>query len=425
MQAPPPDEALPEGRLYAQVETLSTLQDYPPRQYCVRLVGVSPKSFDTNAFNEEAGCETYILDVSFRDAEIHGFIRDYSHRAYLSDLGFLSRHFGIDTKFWGEKIVSSWLQIDYAISKERTGSYVYSAFREGDSPTYLKILNLQIIKGPTVKAAPVVPNALVFEPDSAGDQTSLTAFHVGQGMCSILAGNSVGYLLDAGAGTPVNRQVYRSCCHPSGVAFQNDLRSAVAPLSKLTAILSHPDSDHWRLLEWDPQLLAKVDRVFLPNGTPALAMASPVVKSKVWGMSDTSITLSPTNGIEIFRSQRNTAPLTRNNDALVAKVYVGKKQALIAGDYVYKDMALDDSALLAALTTMSFDALVVPHHGDAASAQSIPPPKYRRKSLAFFSAGNHQGYKHPTTVSMDTHVAKGYVKIENRFCADILAQKLL
>lgn len=92
--------------------------------------------------------------------------------------------------------------------------------------------------------------------------------------------------------------------------------------------------------------------------------------------------------------------------------------------YAYEEMAIDNSPQLAALTGQTFDAVVVPHHGAAASANQIPPPANRDMSIYFFSAGDHKGYNHPTTVSMDNHVALGYVKIENHCCADVIAQQL-
>lgn len=40
------------------------------------------------------------------------------------------------------------------------------------------------------------------------DDFLLNAYTVGQGMCSLLHNGDVGYLLDAGAGTPVTRKNY-------------------------------------------------------------------------------------------------------------------------------------------------------------------------------------------------------------------------
>ena len=68
-----------------------------------------------------------------------------------------------------------------------------------------------------------------------------------------------------------------------------------------------------------------------------------------------------------------------------------------------------------------FSSVVVPHHGDSASKIAIPLPASPKSSIAFFSAGNHAGYNHPRTASINAHAKKTYDVINCR--EDIAAGK--
>lgn len=59
---------LPEKTLYAQVETVWAVKDYPPVRNCVRLIAVDTYSFENQLFNSEQGCQTYVVDLDWRDA---------------------------------------------------------------------------------------------------------------------------------------------------------------------------------------------------------------------------------------------------------------------------------------------------------------------------------------------------------------------
>ena len=224
-------------------------------------------------------------------------------------------------------------------------------------------------------------------------------------MCSLLqeVGGTVGYLLDAGAGTPVFRSEYQSGMHANGNAFVNELMTSqrVTGLSSLWAVLSHPDSDHWRLLDWDTTLLSAAQRVFLPSGAPALAFSSPRVKPKVLGSGSVTHHFNVRNSLAVHRSQ--PVKSDRNGECLVSVVRCDRKVALLSGDYVYDRMTVDGDPAIAAAAAGSLDGVVVPHHGDAASAHSVPSPATTGISPAFFSAGLHAGYGHPTTASINAH----------------------
>ena len=410
-------EEFPSNMFYAKIEQGSTIQDYYPLQNCVRLIAVSPSSFQSAAFNLEGGCAIYILDVGGSDL----WGSEFSHRRNLTIFP-RPRSFWSEDRVFEDDSSTSWWEIKYTISSVATGSYAYSAFTS-DEPKYLDVSSVKRVKGPAVDPVPL-NNIFSPAPEPVMDkQFKLTAFHVGQGMCSLLSNDKLGYLLDAGAGTPVTRDVYRKKLHRTGVPFVNDLRSAIAGHEKLVAIISHADSDHWRILEWDEDLLAQIEIIYLPAGRPALAFSSPVVKKKIVGIHDISFHLGVTDNLEIHRSAPSVSD--KNGESLVAVVTCQQKQALYPGDYVYDRMAVDGNLSIAVLAESRFDAVVVPHHGDEASASVMPWPKVPDESQAFFSAGTHAGYGHPTNASLSAHERKGFVNIDRHTCSHIRAHHLL
>lgn len=99
-------------------------------------------------------------------------------------------------------------------------------------------MSLSVAAGAPV--TPVVPAAS--SPQSfttaEGVPFQLTAFHVGQGMCSVLHGPSSGYVLDAGAGTPVRRKDYLASAHDDGTPFVDELRPLIDGMARVSAVLS-------------------------------------------------------------------------------------------------------------------------------------------------------------------------------------------
>lgn len=378
-------------RFVAQVDVGQALQDYAPFSDCIRLVGVSGQSFDHREFNSDPGCATYFIDLA---------IADFAQRTLPSppptDLHALLDAFKQDR-------FDLWLSISFAISRAATRSYAYETFT-GEAPTYLDIQSIALVSGPTV--SPPTISSLPAPPGApSASQWELTAFHVGQGMCSLLqeVGGAVGYLLDAGAGTPVIRSEYQSGVHSTGLPFKNELMTPrrVTGLTSLWAILSHPDSDHWRLLDWDTSLLNAVMGVFLPSGAPTLAFSSPRVKPKVSGSGSVHHAFNAGNSLAVHRSQ--PVKSDRNGECLVSVVRCDWETALLSGDYVYDRMVVDAEPAISAAASGTLDGVVVPHHGDSASAKSLPSPASPGVSPAFFSAGIHAGYAHPTAVSLTAH----------------------
>ncbi|MBT9569257.1 MAG: hypothetical protein IV085_13285 [Thiobacillus sp.] len=400
------------------------IQDYAPRRPCVRLIGVSPHSFDESTFNADHGCETYVIDVDWSDFLSAGhplFLRPW--KPWFGDRPIdWYRHFA--SEFFEEGFPPAlWLKIQYQQSQDVTGNYAYRAF-SNEELHYLNLSSLTPVQGTAVRPPPDLSPGTV-DLNQNPEAPTLTAFHVGQGICTLLANDAQGVLFDAGAGTPVTREVYRSCKHPNGSPFINKLISSTQALRDLTVVLSHPDSDHWRILEWDQKLLQKVTEVLLPSGQPALAFKSPAVLPKVKGIRDRLFRFANGDELKVMRSEPRVSD--RNGECLVAVARVGGSKGLLAGDYVYDRMAVDmrPDGAISTLPLTRFDAVVVPHHGDKASSSSVPFAVTRGISPAFFSAGTHVGYRHPRNVSLVAHENSGYFVIDNHTQQNILARQLL
>jgi beta-lactamase superfamily II metal-dependent hydrolase len=400
--------ALPEKTLFAQVDTFWAVKDYPPLRNCVRFIGVDTYSFDNALFNLESGCQTYILDMDWRDMGWQ-FPSRWAWDACGSELDVD----GSDGTWW---------RIDYETSSGITNSYAYPAF-EGADPTFIRILGLRNAEGEQVAPVAEAATPLASFTIAEGVSSQLTAFHVGQGMCSVLHAPSGGYVLDAGAGTPVSRKDYLALAHDDGTPFLNELRPLVGGLAKVSAILSHPDADHWRLLDWDVGLLTRLQHICLPAGQPALAFSAPKVKPRVVGLDDQTFTLNSRNWLDVRRSRPKRSD--KNGECLVAVAHCEGRHGLLAGDYVYERMARDASHSIVGMAGDLYDAVVVPHHGDEASASSVARPRQPLQSKAFFSAGTHAGYGHPTPASILSHMREGYVVIDQHECRDVIGRRLL
>jgi beta-lactamase superfamily II metal-dependent hydrolase len=292
-----------------------------------------------------------------------------------------------------------------------TEDYAYEAFTTS-VPQYLKVTAINFIEGPEIDAPEAATDVQPLPGDNLANGVRLTGFHVGQGMSSLLSSPSHnhGYLLDAGGGTPVLRESYRAGRHFGGV-FKNDLAFAIGHLQHITVVLSHSDCDHWRILDWDLELLAKVERIFLPVGRPALVFHSHRVKLRTKGLGDAKLWLGNVE-LDVLRSEPRIND--ENGHCLIVHAKQGKRSALLPGDYVYSRMLRDErpDKAISALGGLTFDAIVVPHHGDKASAKDVFSPRVHDQSIAFFSAGDHEGYGHPTLLSIDAHFLKKFAVVD-------------
>ncbi|WP_235378995.1 hypothetical protein, partial [Proteus faecis] len=107
------------------------------------------------------------------------------------------------------------------------------------------------------------------------------SFHVGQGMCSLLTNGDKGILFDMGAGKPILRKDYTTL-------ITNELANKL--LNKLNAVyifLSHLDSDHSRLMEWEISLgnninfQEKIINIFIPHMQKSLSFKNEKIIEKI------------------------------------------------------------------------------------------------------------------------------------------------
>lgn len=401
-------EEIPEkGTFFSKIDHIYSVQDYLPFRPCIRLIGVTKNSFDHALFNSEAGCWTFLIDLGC-EALLNG---PYHWHRFVN-----TAYFGAPPFPWDAELDNQWLRIDYELSKTPTSSYSYALFAD-KQPQYLNVEKIEFYLGASV--VPLPASSKTISKAFSGARTKLTAFHVGQGMCSLMDNGHEGYLLDAGAGTPIRRDDYRH-----GLKT-NDLQSAIKSVSDLSVIISHPDSDHWRLLDWDSGLRNQTKNVYLPSGVPALAFKSPGIKGKVHAMGDAVLTLDSTSELLVYRSDPSSSD--RNGECLVAHAKIGAQKALLPGDYVYSRMLSDRRAdkAISQLGASNFDAVIVPHHGDMESASCFAGPSKLEQSIAFFSAGTHAGYRHPTNESLTNHKSRGFAIVDQHWLSDIVAKPLL
>jgi len=416
-----PDEAsrderlLPEGALFAKLDQLAAVQDYAPELPCLRLFGVRAADFKAATFNESAA-EVFLLDISWDDLSFSASreilrpleIANHLHR-YADDEDLLETHFG-----------NTWIEVRYSRSNRRTGSYGYCMFREITEPTYVTIEMVRFVAGPPIEPPETIDaNA---EWDDMGGSLSVMAFHVGQGMCSLISDGESGVLLDCGAGTPIKRPDYIARALPDGRPFINELHTETRHLRPLDVIVSHADSDHWRLLDWDTGLAGLIKRIITPIGLPILPLKSPALAGKVFSAGDHTMKLGGAI-LSVFRT--SPAVSDRNGEALLAWLNLDGRSALFPGDYVYGRMAADSNASISGLSTSTWDAVVVPHHGCSKSALSVPLPAVVGRSKAFVSAGTHGKFRHPRFDSLEAHSDAGYRVINDHTARHVFAHRLL
>lgn len=404
---------IPEGQLFAQPESFWAVKDYPPYRNCIRFIGVDTSAFEDASFNSAGGCTTYVIDVDWRDTGALAFWSVYGKWGMQGPI-LIDPEDAFPPDLW--------FKVEYERVHELASSYAYPVFQAAD-PSYIRVRNVSLVKGTSV--APIAATSSVVDLPAISEEAkcSMTAFHVGQGMCSVFHGAHTGYILDAGAGTPVRRKQYLAGVHDDGKPFVNELKPLVSALAEAAAIVSHPDSDHWRLLDWDAAVLSKMRSIFLPAGQPALAFAAPAVKPKVVGVADHLFRLNSRNWLDVRRSIPSSSD--KNGECLVTAVRCEGRRGLLPGDYVYERMSSDGNGAIVSMTQDRYDAVVVPHHGDEASSAQVVAPRQPLQSRAFFSAGTHTGYGHPTPSSVASHRRRDFMVIDDHACRDIIGRHLL
>ena len=369
----------------------------------MRLLGIKENVFIDEVLLNEGGCEVFLVDINI-------------------DILFIlmkSNMSKCEISFFSHKRL--WIKIDYMLSQMSDDSYFYEIF-SGDDPTFINVNNIDFVEGPTLRNNPKVQVDTIEDDDDQSSQWILDSFHVGQGMCSVFHNDDTGFIIDCGAGTPIFKNNYKNKKTP----MVNDLLNVLAKITKndrkIPLIVSHSDSDHWRLIDWDPGILKKIEKIYVPDKVTSLATKSKHIIGIVYPISDTTFmrTKSGSTYISVYRSE----PKHRDNngECLVCLVEINGKKALLAGDYVYSRMLTDKNVNIANIGTYKYQAVVVPHHGDEASSRDIVEP-FSDEAVAFFSAGGRYG--HPTWASIGNHMHKGYTEISDPTCGYIKIISLL
>ncbi|SAL82634.1 hypothetical protein AWB74_06335 [Caballeronia arvi] len=393
---------IPDGRMYCKLEAVDAESDYHNNRRCVRLFGISEAQFvqslEENSTNSTF--DVFIMDIEWPAWEV----------LKLNDI-YLTRDRFRDSE-------PEWLEVSYRsdVSADDGQAYAYPLFL-GSAPTFLEIQRVVPIDGRAIPRSHTVPAVRPHHTPSSSHYV-LDAFHVGQGMCSVFHNGKSGFVLDAGAGTPVIRKIYNQ------KSFVNEFMTLVKRLSPLSMVLSHFDVDHWRLLDWDAEFLDRVDKIFVPGNYPSLPFKSSIIKAKVTPITTATLlddTVASAN-LRVVRSSPHFS--NKNGECLVAVCRTRGKIALLPGDYTYRRFPTDGGSEMRALSAAKYDAVVVPHHGDAASADQVVNP-VSDSSIAFFSAGTHSYYNHPKQESLDNHEDIGYVVINKKESTEIKQKRLL
>lgn len=406
-----------DGTFYCQVETYRGTKDYLQGGRCVRLIAVTPRDFSADTLL--LGVTTFTIDIDFWVFSALDF--GVSYWRSVSPEG----RKGIEERDADPRLASQWLRLDVKYIS-RGKNYLYQTFST-DQPRFFEVVSLQPHEGPIIPPLPATHFTGVETQDIAEDwpfgrsvpsnqKFIFDTFHVGQGMCSLVHDESQGILLDIGAGKPVTRDVYQQ------KLISNDLSALVSAMHSLLLVISHADSDHWRIMAWDPALLNRIDKIYAPSGAISLAMQDKAVNKKIHGLGDTTWHLSSSTTIRFWKSDPSFND--ENGKCLVAVFDREGHQVLVPGDYVYKRFKSDANTGINTLHKSSYLAVVVPHHGDEASGQDVVPPA-GVDAKAFFSAGTHQSWRHPTDYSLKAHEDANFKNISDPVQTNIVRVNLI
>jgi beta-lactamase superfamily II metal-dependent hydrolase len=244
--------------------------------------------------------------------------------------------------------------------------------------------------------------------------------YVGQGMATCLveekrAGPTI--FFDLGGGTPLKK--------PDYPRYSGKLRALLSKDGGDFFILSHWDSDHWRIFCWDNLLQSKLQWYAPDTNISDPKFLDPFLQSCLSSgklkLVDASFATS-VSGADGFECYRHIHKGKKNYDGIYTILYLTKEgkrlQSLMTGDLPYSKVLAHQGV---AHLNDKFNSVVVPHHGDGASRLAVPLPALPKLSIAFFSAGDHAGYNHPRAASINAHTRKTYDVINCR--ADIVAGK--
>lgn len=447
--------------LYAYIDKFLEMgyQDYSPYKECLKLTTITEDDYLNSKFKTADGCNTQAIDINkeiicsvifdnypricFNFIELvlpiikriktenifyitqledknPTLIKDSNENNLINfilgrkKIGFLESDL-ILTKKQKEH---NWIKITANLDNNGD-TYFYETFNSNEREIKrISIENIKLIHGKKPKKNKNISTKKENELKNfiENKDVNFYSFHVGQGMCSLLTSGDRGMLFDIGAGKPIFRENYTTL-------ITNELVNEL--LSKLNSVyifLSHLDSDHWRLMEWEISLgknrdfQRKIKNIFIPHMQKNLSFKNREIKRKVIEIDKNIFIKNNLIEINIYRSNPNK--VKKNNDCIIVKINFNNNTILIPGDYVYKEMHEDNNYYIKSIPTKKFNIIIVPHHGDKASSEKIPIPS-DDNSKAYFSAGTHLGYNHPRKESIEGHEKKGFKVIHDKQCSVI------
>lgn len=407
-------------KMCCQLDNADTVKDYLRGGRCVRLIGI--QHAEAKNLAQQKGVTTYTIDIDYWEFKFHAFWLP-KWKADRSNAKKLSA----GSKEKCNESFSNWYTVEIIqCDKKESYSYMYKTFSI-DEPVYFKIKKLITIRNKKELSKLTEYSSLNKSFFGLQDKKyhdsrrflqdyNLYAFHVGQGMCSIIHNHERGILLDVGAGRPITRYVYLNN------KIRNDLKTTINKLKLLDLVISHADSDHWRMLAWDEMLRDKISHIFIPKNMCSIAFKDKAILPKIIPSNNKIFKLADKTSLIILRSIPFRS--NRNSECLVSIFRKKNSLALIPGDYVYKHFTEDENLKIKSIHIYKYDAVIVPHHGDESSSVHLVSAQ-SNKSHAFFSAGDHKRYKHPTNSSIQAHKDKKFFIVVNNTLKYIEKIKLL
>ncbi|MGH8109974.1 MAG: hypothetical protein ACREO1_14800 [Arenimonas sp.] len=388
---------LSSGELFCKLDALDAESEYGETP-SARLIGVGSKDFNVEAFSE--GITAYTIEIPLREipSEIS---EEFCPKS--SDCNNCASQ------------LDKWIKVTF-LNIAGEDSYLFPTF-DATEPARISVESMSFENGFTLPQFPIYSPQIVFESNA---NWTCSSFEVGQGMSSLIYSDTDALLIDAGAGTPIKRSAYIN-----GMLTKNDLLSLVQTRN-VTFILSHGDADHWRMLGWDSSIRARIREYVVPHNMRQITFFDKTVKPWVRQCSgDVQLALGNQTTIGVLRTVPTQGRATSNNDGIVILFEKNSKRVLIAGDCVYSELSRDTNTSVAKLNNNAYEAIVVPHHGDLASAVGVPNAARPGASIAFFSAGNHLSYQHPTPKSISSHTNAGFKNVVNKHSTGIVEHILL
>jgi len=391
---------------YCQIESWTALKENLKHGRCVRLYGIPRGQYEDLETLE-------LISVTTIEIDYWSFYKACNDPETASII--LSKANDSNSQSFNPK--EFWFQVILKENKKGL-TCAYDTFFSEDYKRYdvseFDRLN-EINKQPTISTiSELVPFPSFRDKTMHQENLTFSAFHVGQGNCSIAYGGKTGIMIDAGAGAPIRKREYK---HNN---IRNELSLIVDKLDRIIVILSHKDSDHWRLLSWDSALFNKVDAIYIPCGINCLAFKDTRIRSKL--LPTQSVEFDSSN-MRIFAHRSVPIKLNDNSECLVSVIENKNRKVLVPGDYMYSEIMTDRNVRISSLHSDRFHAVIVPHHGCEESASNIVQPN--NPARAFFSAGTHAGYNHPRKNSLTEHSKIGYTNISKRTEENIIEVKLL